>query len=364
MSVANIKHQQSALMQILRNEIKQRGSLSLAEYMNLCLSHPQHGYYMTRDPFGARGDFITAPEVSQMFGELIGAFIVQQWQAIGRPAPFHIIECGPGRGTLMKDALRVFVKLPEMMNALNIHLVEISPVLRKVQRETLKNENFAIRWHDTLASIPEGVFTLIANEFLDALPIHQLQFIKGRWFERRVGLIQEDLAFVHSSTDFSISAPENAIVEISPAREDFVKTIGLRLQKNQGLALLIDYGSDFKNAGDRDQDNYIFGDTLQAVRGHKFANIFDAPGECDLTSHVDFFGLKTVALQQNCSVHGPMTQRDFLLKLGVKARAAHLQKSNPGVDIGSALERLISPAQMGNLFKTMILTSSDLQIAL
>jgi SAM-dependent MidA family methyltransferase len=339
------KIEETPLMNILRDEIVRQGSISIADYMTLCLSHPQHGYYMTRAPFGQHGDFITAPEISQMFGEITGAYMAQQWQALGKPSPCHIIECGPGRGTLMKDALRVLQRVPGLKEGLQIGLVEISPALRKIQEITL--QNFFVTWHDNFNSVPPGIFALVANEFLDALPLRQCQYFKRQWRERCIGYRNGALTFVlGEAVKLNIAAEEGDVFECSPARENFVKQVCARLKCDKGFALLIDYGAEKSG----------FGDTLQAVRNHKFTNVLENPGACDLTSHVDFGALMKTARAEGCK---PvlMTQGEFLTLHGITERAQNLKRKNPDANIDADLQRLTAPEQMGKLFKVMTITA-------
>ena len=342
---ASAKVEKATLLDVLRAEIERNGPLSIAAYMELCLSHPQHGYYMTRDPLGARGDFITAPEVSQMFGEILGAYIATRWQDLGTPAPFHLIECGPGRGTLMRDMLRVISHAPNLMSALQIHLIEISPALKKIQQEALKD--FSVTWHNSFEGVPQGPFVLVANEFLDALPLRQYQFHKGEWYERCVGLREDALAFVAGEAGLpQIAANEGEIFEYARERESFVQQICARLKNDKGVALLIDYGADKSG----------FGDTLQAISKHTFAPVLENPGDCDLTSHVDFGALRETALAEGFKSE-IVTQGEFLTQNGIIERAAALKKQNPDKNIEADLERLIADDQMGALFKVMIILS-------
>lgn len=346
---ASIKFQPSSpLFTLISQRIKREGSISIAAYMSICLSHPQYGYYMTRDPFGTAGDFTTAPEISQMFGEIVGVFIISQWQALGAPQPFHLIECGPGRGTLMADILRVLKKIPEVMQQLHIHLIEISPVLQDLQKQKLACEDNKICWHKHIDDLPQGSFALVANEFLDALPVEQFIFTNGKWFERRIGLDKGRLVFVlGEEKNIMRPAKDGDIFEQSPAQYDFIKKIAAQLRQNAGFALLIDYDTTQSGSGD----------TLQAVSKHKFAGALENPGAHDLTAHVDFASLKKLASHEGCTIRGPITQREFLIANNIEARAEILRQKNPEANILQALNRLISPQQMGKLFKVMIMQS-------
>jgi NADH dehydrogenase [ubiquinone] 1 alpha subcomplex assembly factor 7 len=350
----------------LRREIAEliatEGPISVERYMALALSHPRHGYYRSRDPFGAKGDFITAPEISQMFGELIGLWAVDCWTRMGEPERIALIELGPGRGTLMADALRAARLSPRFLAALSLHLVETSEALRVKQRETLgraKSAGLPINWHERFAEIPEGAFILVANEFFDALPVRQyLRDAKG-WRERLVGLDDEGrLAFGLSTgveAALRLDAPPGAIFEMCPHGLALAREIAARLIFANGAALLIDYGHTRQG----------FGDTLQAVRRHEFVDPLEEPGEADLTAHVDFAALGGVARDAGAALHGPVTQGALLRALGIEARAQRL-KAGAGADqaaaIDAALARLTGEGkgEMGALFKAMALSSPSL----
>lgn len=332
--------------------IREDGPMPLDRYMALCLGHPVHGYYMSRDPFGPEGDFITAPEISQIFGELIGIWCAAAFQALGAPGEFHLIELGPGRGTLMSDILRSSRVMPGFRDAARIHLVETSPALRKLQADKL---GAGVTWHESLASLPPGPSIIIANEFFDALPIRQYEARNGRWMERRVGLGADGRLVMGLSAHHLDRPPaaDGSILELAPLRDDVAQSLGARFAACPGAALLIDYGHVAS----------ALGDTLQAVRRHKFCSILDRPGEADLTSHVDFESLKRAVRQGGSITHGPITQRQFLLSMGLEARAALLSQKAQLAErkvIGHAIERLAGENQMGNLFKVMAAISPGL----
>ena len=330
--------------------IREDGPMPLDRYMALCLGHPAYGYYMSRDPFGPEGDFITAPEISQIFGELIGIWCAAAFQALGAPAKFHLIELGPGRGTLMSDILRAGRVMPGFRDGARIHLVETSPTLRKLQAAKL-GEN--VTWHDSLATLPAGPSIIVANEFFDALPIRQFESHNGQWMERRVGLGADDRLVIGLAAQHLDRPPDGDILESAPLRDDVARELGVRLASGPGAALIIDYGHAVSTPGD----------TLQAVRRHKFCSILDRPGEADLTSHVDFESLGTALRQGGAQTHGPVTQRQFLLNMGLEARSALLgQKARLAERnvIGRAVERLAGENQMGNLFKVLAATSPGL----
>ena len=339
----------------IRARIAARGPIPVAEYMALCLADPQHGYYMTRDPFGARGDFVTAPEVSQMFGELIGVWIAAVWQHMGAPAPVHIVELGPGRGTLMSDALRVLKVMPDLLAAARVHLIEISPALKAKQQETLRGAAAPVAWHAALDEVPQGPAIVVANEFFDALPVHQAVKTAAGWRERCVGLDAGKLIFTPGEPVAGLdgrlpaaagNAPEGAIVEWRD--DDAAIALGQRLVRDGGAALVIDYG----------HATSAIGDTLQALGRHAFADPLATPGELDLTAHVDFAALIRAATSAGAAAFGPITQGELLHRLGIDARAAKLkEKASPdaAARIDVALARLTGTGatEMGALFKAV-----------
>ena len=342
------------LASLLVERIREGGPISVADYMAECLLHPVHGYYTTRDPFGLGGDFTTAPEISQMFGEMVGLALAQAWLDRGAPAAFTLAELGPGRGTLMADALRATRRVPGFHQAAQLALVEASPVLRQRQAETLaRSPGPAPQWLDRVEDLPDAPLFLVANEFLDALPIRQFQHGPDGWRERLVGLTDDKLSFGLSArlpqvpdTPAFHSAPEGALVEdCLPARLT-VATVAARVARTGGLALFIDYG-DWRSQGD----------TLQALRSHAFDDPLAHPGQADLTAHVDFEPLAALA-----PAHGYTTQGAFLERLGIAARAGRLAANLTGAALEShlaALRRLTHRQEMGSLFKVLALTSTN-----
>jgi len=338
--------------------IHRDGPMSIASYMSLCLGDPEHGYYMRRDPLGLAGDFVTAPEVSQMFGELIGAWCLAVWHQIGAPSPVHLVELGPGRGTLMADLLRMAAIRPTFLEAARLHLVETSPVLRERQGEALDGGPLAPTWHDTFDTVPQGPAIVLANEFFDALPIHQFVRTDSAWRERVVGVNDEDrLAFglgVAILPDDVLpancaGAPVGAVIEISPVSTAIMATIAGRITATGGAMLAIDYGHEATAPGD----------TFQAVRAHHYADPLEAPGTADLTAHADFAALAEAATKAGATAHPLLTQGDFLLRLGLLERAGHLGRDRePTIqdDIRAAVHRLAGPEEMGNLFKVLAVT--------
>ncbi|MFC7333393.1 class I SAM-dependent methyltransferase [Rhodocista pekingensis] len=355
------------LAAVIAQQIRLTGPLPVSAYMALCLGHPRHGYYITRDPLGAGGDFTTAPEISQMFGEMLGLWAAHCWLTMGSPAGVALVELGPGRGTLMADALRATARVPGFHAALRLHLVETSPALRQRQAATLAAlpAPLAPVWHDRLETVPEGPLLLLANEFFDALPIRQFvrQEHRGRllWAERKVGLDADGgLAWVldPAAGDALVppalrDAPPGSVVELSPASLAVAREIGGRLARAPGAALIVDYG----HAGP------AVGDTLQAVRRHRFADPLEAPGEADLTAHVDVAALAAELRAAGATAWGPVTQGALLSALGIGTRAATLKGlATPAqaADIDSALDRLLGEAGMGRLFKAVAATSPGL----
>lgn len=334
------------LAQIIAARIAATGPITLADYMADCLLHPQHGYYTTRMPFGAAGDFTTAPEVSQMFGELMGLALAQSWLDQGAPAPFTLGELGPGRGTLMADVLRATWAVPGFHAAAQVVLVEASPALRITQAKRLHPH--PVRHEATLASLPDQPLFLLANEFFDALPIRQFQHDGNHWRERLVGLRDGHLVFglsdpIPRAPDApAFAAPEpGRVVELCPQAHPVAQDIGQRIRTQGGVALIVDYGG-WRSAGD----------TFQALRAHQFVDPLAEPGLADLTAHVDFEALAHSAALP----YGYAEQGAFLSRLGIDARAAKLAQSLTGAALQSHLaahRRLTHPAEMGSLFKVL-----------
>lgn len=337
------------LARVLLDRIAAEGPLPLSAYMAECLIHPAHGYYTTRDPLGAAGDFTTAPEISQMFGEMLGLCLAQAWVDQGRPAPFVLAELGPGRGTLMADVLRAIRAVPGMAEAAQVHLVEVSAPLRARQRAAIAAE---VTWHDSIATLPEGPLFLLANEFFDALPIRQFQRVGGDWAERQVAAGPEGLrlglgkpsdlgALAHRLAD----TREGDVVEICPAAGPIAAEIGGRIARHGGVALVIDYG------GWRS-----LGDTFQALRDHRPEDPLANPGAADLTAHVDFEPIAQAARAAGAEVSGLTGQGAFLERLGITDRARALAARMTGAALDShiaAHRRLTHPQEMGTLFKVL-----------
>jgi NADH dehydrogenase [ubiquinone] 1 alpha subcomplex assembly factor 7 len=348
----------------LRRMIAADGPISVARYMALCLGHPVHGYYMARDPLGPAGDFVTAPEISQMFGELLGLWAAAVWQQMDAPARALLVELGPGRGTLMADALRAASVVPGFRTAASVHLIETSPALRSRQQETLAPLGVPLAWHDDIAQLPDAPMIVLANEFFDALPVFQAVKTLNGWHERMVGLDRDGrLALALHPQPLprfdGLLPPElrNArpgeLFEWRADRE--VAELCGRLESFGGAVLAIDYGH--AESG--------FGDTLQAVHRHASADPLGAPGEADLTAHVDFAALARAAGRAGAAVQGPLGLGEFLRRLGIEARAAKLRANATAAqsaDVERALARLTgtAPGEMGALFKVLAFANRDL----
>jgi len=358
----------TALGDRLAARIARLGPITVADYMAAALTDPEAGYYMTGDPFGARGDFVTAPEVSQMFGELIGLWCADTWARMGAPDPVLLVELGPGRGTAMADALRALHVAPDCRAALRPQLVEISPTLGARQRETLAAAGLEARWHERLDQVPEGPLLVIANEFFDALPIRQFERRPEGWCERLVGLgpggkrlafaLGPPLSCLGAQTQVQIpaawrAAPTGAVVEVSAASIAIAAEIGRRLAAHGGAALIVDYG----HAAPRT------GATLQAVRRHAAQAVLAEPGSADLTAHVDFAALVQAATEAGARAYGPVDQGELLGALGIGARAEALRGgASPAqaAAVDAARHRLTDAAEMGTLFKALALSHPDL----
>ncbi|MBU4527227.1 MAG: class I SAM-dependent methyltransferase [Hoeflea sp.] len=348
--------------------IEQTGPLRISDYFALCLADPEYGYYQSREPFGRSGDFITAPEVSQLFGEMIGVSLVHAWQAQGAPSDVRIVEIGPGRGTLMSDALRVIARLaPDLYAGASIHMVETSERLRNVQRQTLVRAKERISWHKSFEEVPDGFTLMVANELFDAVPIRQFVKTREGFRERVVGLDSAgSLAFGLGPGDFDPSllpvdearVPEGEIFELSPARSAVMQTVAAKIVRDGGTALAIDYGHLITG----------FGDTLQAVYRHEYDPPLARPGEADITSHVDFQALAEAALAAGAHVHRPMTQGEFLVGLGIVERAGALGSGRDSLTqaaIRDAVNRLAGEGEgrMGALFKVLAVSGDPVRIS-
>lgn len=336
------------LAQILARRIGAHGPISVADYMAECLLHPEHGYYTTRDPLGAEGDFTTAPEISQMFGECLGLALAQAWADQGGADRVILAELGPGRGTLMSDVLRAARALPAFQAAIEVHLVEASPALKARQAKTL--EGVKVTWHDHIETLPKGPLFLLANEFFDALPVRQFVRQGTGWCERQVGLVEGQLVF-------GVTAPapiadlahrlddtrDGDVVELCPALPSIVSEIGQRIDAYGGVALIVDYG-----------DWHSLGDTVQAVKAHQPDDPLADPGQADLTAHVDF---EAIAKAATPALASEMVEQGLLLaRLGISERAEILSHQMSGKQLEthiSAFKRLTDAQEMGSVFKAI-----------
>jgi NADH dehydrogenase [ubiquinone] 1 alpha subcomplex assembly factor 7 len=352
----------SSLKERLAARIAAEGPLTLEDYMQACLLDDTEGAYAAKQPIGAEGHFITAPEISQIFGELIGLWAAAIWQSMGEPARVIVAELGPGRGTMLADAVRAWRVVPRFAESVSIALVERSPRLAALQREALKAAGVPLTWFARLEDVPPCPTILVANEFVDALPIRQFVRRGKIWNERLVDNGQGGLSLVEGppaagAEEFLAgqgdAVPEGAIVEHRPGIANILRAMARRADAAAFAALIVDYGHDVSG----------FGDTLQAVRRHRYADPLADPGDADLTSQVDFAELKWVAESLGLKAYGPMPQGHFLLPLGLEARRDRLLKAarpeqQSAILTGAA--RLVDPQQMGAHFKVLALASVDL----
>lgn len=347
----------TALKDLLIKRIAMGGPITLADYMAECLMHPAHGYYQQQRVFGRDGDFITAPEVSQMFGEMLGLWCADRWIAMGRPARFNLIELGPGRGTLMADMLRATKAVPGFGTAARVCFIEASQRLRGLQAEKVPG----VSWHNRLTDVPTGPSILIANEFFDALPIHQFEKQGGKWLERGVGADGDTLKPVLTQPGAKLAlvpesvraAGDGSIAEVCPAGLSIAGEIAERLVAQPGAALIIDYGYKISAPGD----------SFQALKSHEYVDPFAEPGLADLTTHVAFDQLAAAAAQKGAAPSPVQEQGAFLMALGLGLRAQKLAaaegKAGQARILGE-LKRLTAPDEMGTLFKVLAIQSPGL----
>jgi len=361
------------LAERLKAHIQETGPMTVAEYMTYCLLDPVDGYYPTRDPLGSEGDFITAPEISQMFGEVIGLFVLQSWIDLGRPDTVYLVELGPGRGVMMSDMLRAACLDFDFKAAVKVIFVEVSAALEAVQGQTLANSGVPVEWVLSLNDVPQGPVIIIGNEFLDCLPVRQFiqrdpfAGIKG-WHERMVNLTDEGQLRYEASPEPASKAAKSFIpksqegaklddlIETCPSAHQIIEQLRTRFKNNTGRALFIDYGPETTE----------FGDTVQALKRHKKIGVFELPGESDLTARVDFETLSIIAQDAGLNSHGPIQQREFLSKLGLEMRAVALARAKPDSKalIARQLHRLTDNKEMGELFKAICIQSPDLPLPL
>ncbi|CCI48553.1 unnamed protein product [Albugo candida] len=373
------------LSSILSSLIDVRGPLTVAEYMKRALAHPTHGYYMKKDVFGVEGDFTTAPEISQMFGELIAIWCIATWKEMGSPDPINIVELGPGRGSLMSDFLRSSQSFPRFHSALQVHMIEISPALQRIQKEMLKDVVGirSLQWHTSLTHVPEGPLLVIAQEFFDAMPVHQFEYTERGWCERlidsqddngnqlfrfvlspgptpaaRIFIGRQNLRDLAQSDDEKLVMTEKAQIgdqlEISPASITIMQEVAKRITANRGAALIVDYGHDHPSSF-----------SLRGIRNHKFVDALEEPGDIDLSANVDFSTLKRYATAEpKISSFGSVSQGQFLKTLGIEHRLAVLlencESESEAQELYSAYKRLVDADQMGSIFKVMAISHSDI----
>jgi len=351
-------NQPTPLEERLVSLIRDHGPIRVGDYMADALTHPQHGYYSTQQALGAAGDFTTSPEISQVFGELIGSWLVHSWEEMGAPSAFNLVEMGPGRGTLMADILRVAKVRPRFLESVHVYMIESSGRLRYQQKKLLHETGVRITWADRLEDVPPGPILIVANEFFDCLPIRQFVRTADQddrpWRERLVGLSDDgQLAFVLSDARFGDqpgmprgAVPED-IFESCSAGQDVIAEIAHRFREHKGRALIIDYG----------HGRSAFGDTFQAMRHHASWPVLSKPGLADVTAHVDFAALARKARSEDVRADGPVMQRDFLTRLGLRVRLEALMNSVDGEEkreaIRSAALRLVDADGMGSLFKVL-----------
>lgn len=352
------------LEQVIKASIRQNGPMDVGSYMSLCLSHPEYGYYMKQDPFGKSGDFVTAPEVSQLFGEMLGAWCADIWMQMGAPERFMFLECGPGRDTLMADMMRSTRMAKGFHAAAELHLLEISPALKAKQKETLAD--YKVEWHAGLDTVPDDApMIVIGNEFFDALPFRSFQKQSdGQWAERVVALEgggeQAGLCFglcplgveMEGYIPFHLKgAQAGSIFEAAPVRQNVMRQIAERIKSQNGAALFLDYGH--AQSG--------LGDSFQALKGHKYVDVLKFCGDADLTSHVDFEGL-VQGLDRLVDVRGAVEQGAFLCALGIEVRMQMLAQKiseQEAFALQKGLQRLIASDQMGALFKVVYMGALD-----
>jgi len=343
--------------------IKSRGPITVADYMEDALLHPHDGYYTSQTPIGAKGDFTTSPEISQIFGELVGLWLVQSWIDMGSPAAFNLVELGPGRGVLMQDVLRAARLRPAFLDAAHVWLVETSGRLRHEQQRRLRDAGIATDWADAFEDVPAAPTLIIANEFFDCLPIRQFVRVGAGWRERMIGIDAEKsaLAFTLCATPPLATTPlpdpasveEGSIYEIGQAGEQMAEAITRALVENGGRALVIDYGHLHSGAGD----------TLQAVRDHAYWPVLSSPGRADITAHVNFERLARTVFAAGGAAHGPIPQGLFLERLGLAMRLERLslgKTPEEAADLFAGAHRISSSAQMGELFKALSISAPGL----
>ena len=368
-----MKQTETELAARIKSYIRDTGPIPVSEYMSLCLLDPTHGFYPTRDPLGSEGDFITAPEISQMFGEVLGLWVIQSWRDIGSPARFNLVELGPGRGIMMADILRSVRLDLHCMSAVRVHLIEVSAALESVQAESLIDTPAIVKWVQSLDDLPDDPTIIIGNEFLDCLPIRQAVqsdpfAAQNGWQERLIGLDDEgnfrfqlDPAPLSPTLQAALpkgheEARKDELIEFCPPAFQIMEQIKRLFESHPGRALFIDYGPEATE----------FGDTLQALKRHKKVGVFDLPGESDLTARVNFQALAQAASQSGLVASAIVTQAELLSKLGIEMRAVTLARHKPEAKpkILRQLHRLMDSEEMGQLFKAICISADGLDVPL
>ncbi len=347
----------------IKTYIHHHGYLSIAQYMKMVLTHDEYGYYRKHDPLGKSGDFITAPEISQIFGELIGMWLATQFSEMGEPKDCILVELGAGRGTLISDILRATAKIPKFHSNIKIHIIECNDELKALQKTAIAPYDIKTHWHNDVSTLPKKPLLLVANEFFDALPTHQFVRTDQGWRERMITVDQDDnltFGLTQSPTPQCAFAPKDwqelptdCVYEFCPEAHDIVYQLSQHIREHRGAGITIDYGY---------YDN-LFTNSFQAVKDHAFHDPLMEPGSADLTTHVNFKRLANTALSAGATAYIGLTQGDFLDQMGIHLRAQMLKKNASPLQaekISQDVERLTSPEQMGSLFKTMAITHPDL----
>lgn len=341
----------------LKNKIKKHGAINIAEFIAETLFNPEFGYYQKSQPFGKKGDFVTAPEISQIFGELIGIWCADSWQRMGSPSNFILVEIGAGNGTLMQDLLRGTKHISGFHESFEVHMVEASYRLQQVQKERLSAYHPKIKWHEDISTLPQRNVIFVANELFDALPVHQYQKNASGWAERVVMLdgngnftfgLGAKVPFSDELTRQHADAKEGAIIEICPAANTIISGMATQIKQYGGAAVIIDYG----------YYEYSYKSSLQALKNHKYHNILADIGSADITTLVDFVSLAKAAEKTGVAAEKLITQRDFLINMGIAQRYEMLMKkasNEQQQELTSSTDRLINPDKMGSLFKVLVL---------
>jgi len=348
----------------IKNIIRNSGPISISNYMQISLSDPEHGYYRKKSPIGTRGDFITAPEISQIFGELIATWLISCCQSFKLDTELCLAELGPGRGTLMMDILRVFSKIESFNKSVEVRMIDINEQMIAEQKKKLSAyPDMNIEWKESIDDLPKKPLLLVCNEFFDALPINQFVMTEKGWREKMINLdVDDNLSYSLSNDitphtalipkDITKDAPLDSIYEVSPASISIMKQVSSHINKYGGFAIIIDYGY-YGNC---------YKDTFQAIKDHKYHDVLDSPGLADLTAHVDFDYLSNIAKDENLNVYSNTTQGDFLKNMGISIRGSLLSKNSEQKEkIDDDIHRLISSDEMGTLFKCLAITSKDIQ---